>query len=51
MLARADVTYAQGYALGRPGPAWPAVDEAIAPRPPPRSDGACASPQRPRRGR
>ena len=30
MLARADVTYAQGYALGRPGPPWPAVDAAIA---------------------
>jgi transcriptional regulator with GAF, ATPase, and Fis domain len=30
MLARADATYAQGFALGRPGPAWPLVDEAIA---------------------
>ncbi len=30
MLARADATYAQGFALGRPGPAWPVVDEAIA---------------------
>jgi diguanylate cyclase (GGDEF)-like protein len=30
MLARADATYAQGYALGRPGPAWPSVDEAMA---------------------
>jgi diguanylate cyclase (GGDEF)-like protein len=30
MLARADTTYAQGYALGRPGPAWPAVDASIA---------------------
>jgi len=26
MLARADVSYAQGYALGRPGPPWPSVD-------------------------
>jgi diguanylate cyclase (GGDEF)-like protein len=25
MLARVDTTYAQGYALGRPGPAWPEV--------------------------
>lgn len=24
-LARLDTTYAQGYALGRPGPAWPGV--------------------------
>jgi diguanylate cyclase (GGDEF)-like protein len=30
MLARADVTYAQGYALGRPGPAWPSVDSSMA---------------------
>jgi GAF domain-containing protein len=30
MLARADATYAQGFALGRPGPAWPSVDEAMA---------------------
>jgi diguanylate cyclase (GGDEF)-like protein len=30
MLARADTTYAQGYALGRPGPAWPGVDLDIA---------------------
>jgi diguanylate cyclase (GGDEF)-like protein len=30
MLARADVTYAQGYALARPGPAWPSVDGAMA---------------------
>jgi diguanylate cyclase (GGDEF)-like protein len=30
MLARADVTYAQGYALGRPGPPWPTVDASIA---------------------
>jgi GAF domain-containing protein len=30
MLARADSTYAQGYALGRPGPAWPEVDAEIA---------------------
>ncbi|MEA2431033.1 MAG: hypothetical protein QOI19_1506 [Thermoleophilaceae bacterium] len=30
MLARADATYAQGYALGRPGPAWPEIDGAIA---------------------
>ena len=30
MLARADATYAQGYALGRPGAAWPDVDAAIA---------------------
>lgn len=30
MLARADATYAQGFALGRPGPPWPSVDEAMA---------------------
>jgi diguanylate cyclase (GGDEF)-like protein len=30
MLARADATYAQGYALARPGPAWPSVDAAMA---------------------
>jgi GAF domain-containing protein len=30
MLARADATYAQGYALARPGPAWPQVDATIA---------------------
>ncbi len=30
MLARADTTYAQGYALARPGPAWPSVDAEIA---------------------
>jgi EAL domain-containing protein (putative c-di-GMP-specific phosphodiesterase class I) len=30
MLARADTTYAQGYALGRPGPAWPPVDTEMA---------------------
>ncbi|MEA2411184.1 MAG: hypothetical protein QOC77_1745 [Thermoleophilaceae bacterium] len=30
MLARADTTYAQGFALGRPGPAWPDVDAEIA---------------------
>ena len=30
MLARADTTYAQGYVLGRPGPAWPEVDAEIA---------------------
>jgi GAF domain-containing protein len=30
MLARADATYAQGYALGRPGPAWPSIDAAVA---------------------
>jgi GAF domain-containing protein len=30
MLARADATYAQGYVLARPGPAWPEVDAAIA---------------------
>jgi diguanylate cyclase (GGDEF)-like protein len=30
MLGRADTTYAQGYALGRPGPAWPTVDASIA---------------------
>jgi transcriptional regulator with GAF, ATPase, and Fis domain len=30
MLARADATYAQGYALARPGPAWPVVDAEIA---------------------
>jgi GAF domain-containing protein len=27
-LARADATYAQGYALGRPGPPWPVAEEA-----------------------
>jgi EAL domain-containing protein (putative c-di-GMP-specific phosphodiesterase class I) len=32
MLARADATYAQGYALARPGPAWPEVDTAMADR-------------------
>jgi diguanylate cyclase (GGDEF)-like protein len=32
MLARADATYAQGYALGRPGKPWPQVDTAIAGR-------------------
>src|SRR3954468_11932841 len=30
MLARADTTYAQGYALARPRPAWPEVDAEIA---------------------
>jgi diguanylate cyclase (GGDEF)-like protein len=30
MLARADATYAQGYALARPGPAWPDVDATMA---------------------
>ena len=30
MLARADTTYAQGYALARPGPAWPSVDTKMA---------------------
>jgi diguanylate cyclase (GGDEF)-like protein len=30
MLARADTTYAQGYVLARPGPAWPGVDAEIA---------------------
>jgi len=30
MLARADATYAQGYALARPAPAWPTVDDSIA---------------------
>jgi diguanylate cyclase (GGDEF)-like protein len=30
MLARVDTTYAQGYALGRPGPAWPEVAEEAA---------------------
>ena len=30
MLALADATYAQGYALGRPGPAWPHVDRGVA---------------------
>src|SRR4051794_22734410 len=30
MLARADTTYAQGYVLARPGPAWPEVDAEIA---------------------
>jgi EAL domain-containing protein (putative c-di-GMP-specific phosphodiesterase class I) len=30
MLARADTTYAQGYALARPGPAWPSVDAKMA---------------------
>lgn len=28
--ARFDVTYGQGYALGRPGPGWPEVDVAVA---------------------
>jgi GAF domain-containing protein len=30
MLARADTTYAQGYALARPGPPWPSIDPDIA---------------------
>jgi diguanylate cyclase (GGDEF)-like protein len=30
MLARADTTYAQGYALARPGPPWPEVDAEMA---------------------
>jgi diguanylate cyclase (GGDEF)-like protein len=30
MLARADATYAQGYALARPGPAWRDVDATTA---------------------
>jgi EAL domain-containing protein (putative c-di-GMP-specific phosphodiesterase class I) len=30
MLARADATYAQGYALARPGPAWPTVNRSMA---------------------
>src|SRR3954471_20995461 len=30
MLARADTTYAQGYALARPAPPWPEVDAEIA---------------------
>jgi diguanylate cyclase (GGDEF)-like protein len=30
MLARVDTTYAQGYALGRPGPPWPEVAEEMA---------------------
>jgi GAF domain-containing protein len=29
-LARLDVTYAQGYALARPGPAWPEIDGELA---------------------
>ena len=29
-LARVDVTYAQGYALARPGPAWPVIPAAVA---------------------
>jgi diguanylate cyclase (GGDEF)-like protein len=29
-LASLDVTYAQGFALGRPGPAWPTIDGEIA---------------------
>jgi diguanylate cyclase (GGDEF)-like protein len=29
-LARFDVTYGQGYALGRPGPPWPGSDAAVA---------------------
>jgi GAF domain-containing protein len=29
-LARADATYAQGYVLGRPGPAWPPVASEVA---------------------
>lgn len=31
-LARADATYAQGYVLGRPGPAWPSVAADVAAR-------------------
>ena len=30
MLARADATYAQGYALGRPGPPWAEGDATMA---------------------
>jgi diguanylate cyclase (GGDEF)-like protein len=30
VLGRFDVTYGQGYALGRPGAAWPEVDERVA---------------------
>ena len=30
VLGRFDVTYGQGYALGRPGPDWPGVDAAVA---------------------
>ncbi len=30
IAGRFDVTYGQGYALGRPGPDWPGVDAAIA---------------------
>ena len=29
MLADLDVNYGQGYALARPGPAWPQADEAM----------------------
>ena len=29
-LARLDTTYAQGYALGRPGPAWPDIETPMA---------------------
>ena len=29
-LARVDVTYAQGYALARPAPAWPVIPAAVA---------------------
>jgi hypothetical protein len=29
-LAGVDVTYAQGYALARPGPAWPVIQAAVA---------------------
>jgi diguanylate cyclase (GGDEF)-like protein len=29
-LVRFDVTYGQGYALARPGPAWPGIDTAVA---------------------
>ena len=28
-VARFDVTYAQGYALARPGPCWPAIDAEV----------------------
>jgi EAL domain-containing protein (putative c-di-GMP-specific phosphodiesterase class I) len=30
VLARADATYAQGYALARPGPAWPSASASVA---------------------
>ncbi len=47
-LVSLDVTYAQGYGLCRPGPAWPAPNAAgDGPPAPPRSAPACASRARP----